>query len=181
MTARTAEQGPRASRSRRRRAVRSHSVSVKRLTLTELAVGRALFPAEELRRLPMLPTSRDECVSGPRPCPFVSCRHHLYLDVQAATGSIKFNFPDLEPGELADSCALDVAARGGATLERVAELMNMTRERVRQIERSVGARVQRDPELAELLAHEAEPWATPAPRTVHVDERDALEALGTDL
>jgi DNA-directed RNA polymerase sigma subunit (sigma70/sigma32) len=35
---------------------------------------------------------------------------------------------------MVDSCALDVAERGGATLERVGELMNMTRERVRQIQ-----------------------------------------------
>ncbi len=33
-------------------------------------------------RLPIVrPKTRGECASGPRPCPWVSCRHHLYLDV----------------------------------------------------------------------------------------------------
>jgi len=33
-----------------------------------------------------------------------------------------------------ESCALDVADRGGISLEHAAELLNITRERVRQIE-----------------------------------------------
>lgn len=50
------------------------------------------------------------------------------------TGSIKFNFPDLEPDEMKDSCALDVAEEHGITLEDTGAVMNVTRERVRQIE-----------------------------------------------
>ena len=69
-----------------------------------------------------------------RPCPWVSCKHHLYLDVNPETGSIKINFPDLESWELAETCALDVAERGGITLEEVGEIMNLTRERIRQVE-----------------------------------------------
>jgi hypothetical protein len=65
---------------------------------------------------------------------FLSCKHHLYLDVNPATGSIKVNFPDLDPWELEDSCALDVADRGGITLEEVGLVMNLTRERIRQLE-----------------------------------------------
>jgi hypothetical protein len=80
------------------------------------------------------PRTRAECVNGPRPCLFVACKHHLYLDVNPETGSIKVNFPDKEPWDLADTCALDVAERGGVTLEEVGELLNLTRERVRQVE-----------------------------------------------
>jgi hypothetical protein len=69
-----------------------------------------------------------------RPCPFVSCKHHLYLDVSARTGAIKLNFPDLEVWEMTESCALDVADRAGATLEEVGAIMNLTRERIRQVE-----------------------------------------------
>jgi DNA-directed RNA polymerase sigma subunit (sigma70/sigma32) len=36
--------------------------------------------------------------------------------------------------ELAQTCALDVAERGGITLEEVGEIMNLTRERIRQVE-----------------------------------------------
>jgi hypothetical protein len=80
------------------------------------------------------PSNRSECLDMPRPCLYVSCRHHLYLDVNPKTGSIKLNFPDKEVWELGESCALDVAERGGITLEEVGHIMNLTRERIRQVE-----------------------------------------------
>ena len=70
----------------------------------------------------------------PRPCPFVSCSHHLYLDVNPETGAIKLNFPHLEVWEMAETCSLDVADRGGITLEEVGAILNLTRERIRQVE-----------------------------------------------
>jgi hypothetical protein len=87
------------------------------------------------------PRRRIECADIPRPCPFFSCRWNLYLDVNPATGSIKLNFPDRDLEDLEETCALDVADRGGSTLERVGEVMNITRERIRQIETLAGARV----------------------------------------
>ena len=80
------------------------------------------------------PKNRSECKNGPRPCLYVSCKHHLYLDVNPETGSIKLNFPDQEVWELEETCALDVAERGGITLEEVGEILNLTRERIRQLE-----------------------------------------------
>jgi hypothetical protein len=80
------------------------------------------------------PRSRAECAGGQRPCMFISCKHHLYLDVNPSTGSIKLNFPDKEVWELEETCALDVADRGGITLEEVGAIMNLTRERIRQVE-----------------------------------------------
>ncbi len=82
----------------------------------------------------MRPRKRAECVNGPRPCLFVSCKHNLYLDVNPETGSIKLNFPDKEIWELEHTCALDVAEKGGITLEEVGAIMNLTRERIRQVE-----------------------------------------------
>jgi hypothetical protein len=64
----------------------------------------------------------------------VSCQHHLYLDVSSRTGAIKLNFPDLEVWDMNETCALDVADRGGTTLEDVGAIMNLTRERIRQVE-----------------------------------------------
>jgi len=64
----------------------------------------------------------------------VSCKHHLFIDVSPRTGAIKLNFPDLEVWDLGESCALDVADRGGTTLEDVGAIMNLTRERIRQVE-----------------------------------------------
>lgn len=94
------------------------------------------------------PGSREQCANGPRPCPFVSCRYHLYLDVNPRTGSIKLNFPDKEVWELEFTCALDVAEQGGITLERAGEILNLTRERIRQMEVD-GLRKLRDTPIAE--------------------------------
>jgi hypothetical protein len=117
-------------RSRRKREVRARTISVKRMTKRELEIGRLLYPESDYEK----PRLRSECADGPRPCPYVSCKYHLYIDVSARTGAIKLNFPDLEVWELGESCALDVADRGGTTLEDVGAIMNLTRERIRQVE-----------------------------------------------
>jgi hypothetical protein len=117
-------------RSRRKRDVRARTISVKRMTKRELEMGRMLYPEEAVDK----PVTRADCGAGERPCPFVSCKHHLYLDVSARTGAIKLNFPDLEVWEMVETCALDVADRGGTTLEEVGAIMNLTRERIRQVE-----------------------------------------------
>ena len=83
---------------------------------------------------PPRPTSRGECRGQERPCPWIACRYHLYLDVSPRTGSLRLNFPDLEVWELEETCALDVAERGGTTLDSVGRLLDLTRERVRQLE-----------------------------------------------
>jgi hypothetical protein len=80
------------------------------------------------------PLKRADCMPGHRPCPWVGCKHHLYLDVNQKTGSVKMNFPDREVWELAETCALDIAEKGGVTLEQAGGFINLTRERVRQVE-----------------------------------------------
>ncbi|HWZ88406.1 MAG TPA: sigma factor-like helix-turn-helix DNA-binding protein [Polyangiaceae bacterium] len=117
-------------RSRRKRDVRARTISVKRMTKRELEIGKLLYPETDYYK----PATRAECAEGPRPCPYVSCKHHLFIDVSPRTGAIKLNFPDLEVWELGESCALDVADRGGTTLEDVGAIMNLTRERIRQVE-----------------------------------------------
>jgi hypothetical protein len=103
------------------------------------AVGIEPGPEVAIER----PLTRGECADGPRPCPWVSCKHHLYLDV-TKHGSLKFNFPDRDIDELRETCALDVAAGGPRHLVTVGELMNITRERVRQIERRALERARSD-------------------------------------
>lgn len=129
-------------RSRRRREVRATTISTRRLSKTELEQGRVLYPEEEHADV-VRPRTRAECAAVPRPCPFVACIHHLYLDVSRQNGSIKLNFPDLEPDELPanGSCALDVADKHGSSLEDVGRLVNLTRERIRQIEMKAFARL----------------------------------------
>ncbi|HNW15103.1 MAG TPA: sigma factor-like helix-turn-helix DNA-binding protein [bacterium] len=80
------------------------------------------------------PKTRAECLRMRRPCLFITCKYHLFLDVNPSTMSIKFNFPEKEIWDLNHTCALDIADKGGATLEKIGVAMNLTRERVRQIE-----------------------------------------------
>lgn len=95
----------------------------------------------EVRRLPVveddgeimgLEEARELALAGrcselPRPCPLVSCRHNLFLDVDDDTGEIEFAHPGKEPNRIDPhtSCAIDVAMRGSQDAEFVADLMGM--------------------------------------------------------
>jgi len=118
-------------RKRRRDRPRSRTIAMKRLSKEEMRQGVMLIPFMNYDR----PRTRVQCRNESlRPCPYVSCKHHLYLDVNPETGSIKLNFPHLDVWEMQETCSLDVAERGGITLEEVGEIMNLTRERIRQVE-----------------------------------------------
>jgi hypothetical protein len=132
-----AEVDQRGRRKRRSRS-RARTISIRRLSKTELNRGREQFPENDYWR----PRLRGECADTERPCPFVACKYHLYIDVHPIRGSIKINFPDVEVWEMTDTCALDIADRGGITLEEVGQIMNLTRERVRQLETQGLARLQ---------------------------------------
>lgn len=95
--------------------------------------------------LPRRPTRRGECLEArgvddfgaPNPCPFVSCRYHLYLDVRDTAGAIAYGHPTVPVEELerlTTTCALDVADNGPKTLRDVAHLLGVSRKRVRQIQ-----------------------------------------------
>lgn len=137
----------------RRNRIRGKTVSTKRLSKQKLFEGKieadALLEGVEYTR----PRTRGDCLQGEnaqRPCPFLSCRFHLYLDVNPKSCGIKFNFDHLEAYEIPESCALDVADKGGDTLENIGLMMNLTRERVRQLEASGLAKLR---QLSSLAAH----------------------------
>ncbi len=140
------DEGDEQSRRQRRSRARARTISIRRLSKAELNRGRVLYPEEEYWR----PAARSECVDMERPCPYVSCKYHLYIDVHPVRGSIKINFPDVEVWEMTDTCALDIADRGGITLEEVGEIMNLTRERVRQLETQGLAKLQGMEDVARL-------------------------------
>jgi hypothetical protein len=75
------------------------------------------------------PKTRGDCVDGPRPCLWVSCRYHLALDVHPVTGEIRGNI-----GDNKHTCALDVADDGPKSLAEVAKVLGISRERVLAIE-----------------------------------------------
>lgn len=95
------------------------------------------------------PKTRADCKDGPRPCPWVGCRYNLYLDV-TSVGSLKVARPGTHPWDMVESCALDLADRpplpwseDGLTLEEIGAALNVTRERVRQIEREALRKLRR--------------------------------------
>lgn len=124
--------------------VGSITITVKDLEKSRMvrAVQRSLAEhakeVEELRKI--RPKIRADCAKIIRPCPFISCKHHLFLEVNPDTGAIRLNFPELEPeadlSQMAETCSLDVAEEAdddGLTLEVTGALMNLTRERINQI------------------------------------------------
>ncbi len=108
------------------------------------------------------PLTRGDCRDVPRPCPFVSCRFNLLIDVNAH-GAIRFNATDLPPvtpgtnnadfeasaehatdvwasAERLDSCALDVIAARGCdemTFDQIASAIGVSRQRVERIVNTV--------------------------------------------
>lgn len=71
----------------------------------------------------MIPATRAECLNGPRPCPYETCRYHLTREIKKTKRS-----------DDDETCALDVADGGPHSLEALAQTLHVTRERIRQIE-----------------------------------------------
>lgn len=112
------------------------------LLKTRLAVIKSLIKLTEWVQLAdkFRPKTRADCEKMQRPCPFVSCRYHLALEVHKQ-GNLTLNYPELETrdefniDEMPETCVLDVAQNSNMTLEEVGMLLKITRERVRQIEK----------------------------------------------
>jgi hypothetical protein len=79
------------------------------------------------------PITRADCPAGgsnaARPCPFVSCRHHLYLETPTPY-AVQLNYPTREPWELEKSCALDVAEGGELELTDIATLFDVSKQAI---------------------------------------------------
>jgi hypothetical protein len=134
---------------RTRRWVRPKSIGNDALTKSE----RASLDADAPRLAVFYetrPTLLGDCLRqgylvvshGPcLPCPWASCRHHLQIEVKEATGNmlrptIKENFPGRDFDELEETCSFRGPLRGDdASQERVGELLNITMQRVDQIEK----------------------------------------------
>lgn len=139
---------------------RARSMYERQVAVGMLPVGAPLPPAAQEPPVPWRPKTRADCANVPRPCPYVSCRYHIALDVDDATGRLRYGYDilddDGDPDPLAlpaeASCALDVADRKNHTLEEVAQVIGVTRERARQIEEGAFADLRQHPRARRIFA-----------------------------
>lgn len=90
----------------------------------------------------MRPRTRAECRNASRPCPWISCRYHLFEEVAPRILKVKVD----ELGDVSNkrligvllrmeyTCVLDWAEKGPNTLEQIGKMFGVTRERIRQIQ-----------------------------------------------
>ena len=105
------------------------------LSIREIEREAYLVPRQRRR----LPATRGECPTY-RPCPYVTCRYHLAYHV-TATGSIQATHPDVPLEAMPVTCALDAAEVGPLSLDEIGEIMNLSYEAVRRIERAALAKI----------------------------------------
>jgi hypothetical protein len=83
-----------------------------------------------------VPRTRGDCGNEPRPCRYVECRHHLWLRLKEEQPGNpqagKQGETTFRPSTM-QSCALDVADKGGASFDEIGELLGMDSTRGRQI------------------------------------------------
>ena len=75
------------------------------------------------------PVTRGDCLDGPRPCPWRACRYHLGCEVRGKGNG--------------ESCALDLADRGGISMAEVAAALGVSKQRIEQIEAAALAKLNR--------------------------------------
>jgi len=123
-----------------------HTYTVKQLSRTCEREANTKEPPIKTPR----PKTRLDCAEQPRPCPWVGCRHNLYLEVSPA-GTLIVCQPG-EPGDMVESCVLDVVDKvGNLTLAEIGILFGITRERIRQIEEKALLKVARSKNIIECI------------------------------
>lgn len=77
---------------------------------------------------PIAPQARSDCRGGPRPCPFVSCKYHLFLVIDPRKATVSHRVDASDIWEIPFTCALDIAEMGGAEFLRVSKVLNLSVE-----------------------------------------------------
>jgi hypothetical protein len=109
------------------------------------------------------PQTRADCLKGgineARPCPFVSCRHHMFLDVNE-DGAVKQNWGNLDLWDprIPSTCSLDLAdeqaAKGPKAPPRdfveIGRLLNLTGTGAKKIIKRAEFRMREEAEEHEL-------------------------------
>ena len=82
---------------------------------------------------PDRPRRRGDCIRAMRPCPWVSCRYHLFLDVNRRGSIIYRSTSDVaELHGMRYTCALDAADDGGHSERAVGRVIKQTGASVRE-------------------------------------------------
>ena len=89
------------------------------------------------------PKTRGECADMPRPCPFLSCRHHLahdwakpYYGKRPTDDELTERIVDAE-----HTCSLDVADKREHSIAEVAEVMQTTESAINKASWRAGKHV----------------------------------------
>jgi Sigma-70, region 4 len=126
------------------RSGRTNTIDPKKISEDEWEALSKEFPeSEEFWK----PTTRADCTEVARPCRHISCINNTFLDV-SDSGRIRFNYPGLEPGDerIQYSCVSDLAEDfpDGIQLDDVGAILNISRERARQLETGALAKLARN-------------------------------------
>jgi hypothetical protein len=142
--------GTRLSQPRRSNGARSYPVN--RSPALNAALAAQLRAETDAIGHERRPATRGDCSAarGGLPCPWVSCSHHLAI-VVTGSGTLQVLAPtspddpmELDLEAMAATCVLDVIDEheNGIGQEQAALALNLTRERVRQLEVSGLARLE---------------------------------------
>ena len=125
----------------------SYEKQLRKRSLEWLAANPFEFTPDDEAAMTARPKTRAECANVPRPCPYVSCRYNMALDV-TETGLLQ-QHKDVDDMPPSQSCALDIADTERSEKE-TAQILGVTEQRVGQIVRCAINRLKHSRKLVEL-------------------------------
>lgn len=101
----------------------------------------------------MIPTTRSECLQGPRPCPFISCQWHLWRLHKAVAPIVRRSNPDEAVDAvlaMPETCALDLSDKPHQYRE-IAEVLGVSHQAVFDVEQHARAKLAGRPAAKRIL------------------------------
>ncbi len=77
-----------------------------------------------------------------KPCGYISCGHHLAIDVNENNGAVKYNFPGVDVADMPETCALAAVEKHGIQdMARVGDALGVVREAISQTSKRAIAKI----------------------------------------